>query len=209
MSSPPLKVLFYGHSHLKYLSTHIRDQNPNFGLSENILSLRFLSVGGMKIGDLLSEERLAIIREFEPHTIVLMIGDNNITPFTDPQSLVQELLNASSHLLQLSSVRSIVFTKIMPRDTSGTSKYLFPEYNFLAFQCNRLLYEALTEIENVRLFSMDWPFPQDNIEKFRRFLKYFQSDGVHFSFLGLKKVMNSFRSIVITSIKHKSSYRLK
>ena len=63
--SCPHKVLFFGHSLTKHLSTYVKQCRPNFGFSKEELDLQFIGVGGLRISQLLENpERLVLIKRF-------------------------------------------------------------------------------------------------------------------------------------------------
>ena len=213
--SSPKQCVFLGHSFTRRLGIYINETRPNFGFSRERIEVHFVGVGGLKINQLVNnEERLNLIRNFHPQTLVLQIGDNDINPESIPHVIVEEMLSAASALRGLlPSVIKIVFVKIMPRNTEwGTSRYLFHGYNALAMEINGLLQDAIweREIKNTILYRTDWCFPQENEEKFANLIglglgipSSYDNDGVHLSPVGMRKLVYRLRQIVVWALKDK------
>ena len=200
------KILFLGHSLTKHLDSYIGQTRTNWGFDKSVVDLQFIGVGGLRVCQLVTDTRVFWIKKFGPETICIQLGDNDILSSSDPQIVVNELLQAARRLQDLiPTLKKIVFAKLMPRDTlKGNSSYLFPEYNSLALRVNNLLHEALMEIPHVSLFRMNWPFPQENLVRFQNLAdSCYASDGVHLNRYGLKKMAHGLRVVVINALKNK------
>ena len=188
---------------LPYSYRYIDAKKPNFGFPRSDLQVLFMGFGGLTIDDLTTHPaRIVVLRRFRPQTLILMVGDNDILPSTNPASIVHLLLVAARRLfLLIPSVTNIVFSKLMPRHPTGTSRYHFEGYNRLALQVNELLLREVIPRQGLRLFRVNIPFPAENAPRFANSeSSCYKRDGVHLKELGNKKLALAFRSVIIASL---------
>ena len=92
LSQRPHKKLWVGYSLTRDLARFVQVHTPNFNLPRYALDLQFLGIGGLKIKQLTSDHVISRIRTFQPATLVLTIGDNDLDHLSVLQTISNRIL---------------------------------------------------------------------------------------------------------------------
>ena len=197
--------MILGHSHVRNLNDVIR---TNFRIDSQEADIRLFGRGGMKILDLLSDDIIGTVQSFQPETLILMIGDNDVkpSPWTGnvraAHKIVDKLFEAILTIhATVSSIRQVFLCQLLPRHPG---RYYRSGYNNIALMVNQLLLQSAVaaQQEYLRLFRFrDFCFPQERPERYSRNQKLFRRDGTHLTPRGYRRLERAVRAVVVSSIR--------
>ena len=189
--------------------------NLNFRLSSRQLSARFIGYGGIRTEHILQPKEkfhgsdpkrhtaakfTRAIREFEPDTVLIMIGDNDIRSDSDPDTIAAHIIVTGSTIKRRHNIKNVVICLLLPRIHDGSS-----EYNRIAWQVNeRILHDA--PLAGLIAHDHGFRFPQwsTRSERLQDELNFVR-DGVHLVEArqgGYAKLVRSLRHVAISLSKN-------
>ena len=209
----PHKILFLGDSHCRRLGNYVetsrigrkgrKDEDiTNFRFGLDWVTVRFCGIGGIKTFQLLKNDTVKTeLTAFEPQTVVLIIGNNDIKSGTTPGEVLNLIISTVGTLkARYSSVESVVINQLLPRYPGARGN--IDEYNIQAKEINdQLGYESHIR-PNVARHHCKFCFPSEdwNAKRYLDAANLFLDDGVHLTEEeggGNWKLYKSLRSVVI------------
>ena len=168
----PLRVAIAGHSQIRRLEREIHGNN--FRVRTEEVQVTFLGRGGLKDANLIDQDVISPIIDFQPDALVLLIGDNDIYPSSSPQDICDDILDTvNSMLISCPSIRFVSLSQILPR-YPGTSRYLFDGYNDIAYSVNNRLLLACISSPILRLYRYrEFCFEEDSAVRFANNSRFF------------------------------------
>ena len=110
------RILFIGHSHVRNLKFHVLSPDTDRKDFKTQANVNFLGIGGKTIKWLLSDEVKAKVTRFRPHSIFIMLGDNDIVDHSTSEDIARCLLAAVGTMKKrFPFVLSFVITQLLPR----------------------------------------------------------------------------------------------
>ena len=83
----PWKIAIVGHSHVNRLNDSAVNGN-NFHFPTDQVETAFFGRGGLRVPNLFGADILHPLIAFEPDAVILLVGDNDIQPFSSPQDIL-------------------------------------------------------------------------------------------------------------------------
>ena len=121
--------------------------HPNFTMNPQHAEVRLHGEGGFRISRLFSSHIIAMLQDFQPEILILMIGDNDVSPsartsYADAAHTIEDnLLNAVLTLQsKVTSIQKVILSQLLPRHTGI---YFRSGYNKIAYYVNDLLRSAV------------------------------------------------------------------
>ena len=207
------RVAIVGHSHVRRLLE--ATQGNNFNMSNADVEIRCFFKGGCTIPRLFGTDIMSPMLSFQPDAVIVWIGDNDLKENSSPSDLCGFLFAALEAFVEFCpSIKNIFISPILPRH-NGTSRYLFQNYNALAWELNDLIDQ---EVENYRVQGRSpiinfrrfpefcFPGERKNDSRFLNNYKFFNNDGVHLNTEGYDKVAKRYKGLIIKILINLSSF---
>ena len=150
-------------------------------------TFREVSIKGTRGGTVkLLRRQLSFAERKSPSVVILDVGSNELSaPSLNPQRLAWEIAELARLYRQLPSVKTVVVMPILPRVVVNCSHPTRPDFNDARLVVNRAVADICCHLPGV--FTWRQRCFRLNPERF------ICHDGVHPTFLGLRKYMNEIR----------------
>ena len=201
------QVLFLGHSHACCLEEFVngiegqRKGRVNFNFPEALVRVTITGEGGMKL-DHLVNHYTQYINEVRPHTLVLLIGDNDLKKDCTGEELALKMIAAATNFKKVCvSIQQIVFSQFLPHYQGAWGD--IGAYNSKALSANNtLLNEVKSDLYKDYMFFLrsGFDFPGTDQETYIKNKRFFRDDGVHLTPQGVYKLYRVLRSAVGNAI---------
>ena len=187
-------VVILGHSIVRRFHEFLKygdiRYSASLGLGETH-SVLYRGVGGRKVRDVISKDMESVFA-LGPDVVVLMIGENDISPRTDATLLAAEIESVVSVMHRRYKVAKIIVCKLLPRFGVRFG------YNNIADKVNAILRDALPALGYCVFWEHGNYFvsPREG-DCSRKFVH----DGVHLNSQGNVHLYRSIRGALISARK--------
>ena len=143
------KVLILGHSFVHRLESFTFNNREhdwlNLGFDGTDIQIEFAGLGGgtLRPGpkSIQNEDFMRIVSDYEPDSIFLQIGGNDLNQESDPEKLARDILSYSNYLITCYRVNHVTIGQLIPRYNGSD------DYNVKVIAVNKHLV-TMTKFQN-------------------------------------------------------------
>ena len=141
------RALIFGHSFVHRLESFAYDNHAvgwfNLGLDGTDVQVEYFGLGGgtLRPGpkSVQRQECMDIIDSYEPHTVFLQIGGNDVSKDTIPEKLARDIISFANYVITSYSVSHVVIGQLLPRYSERTEV----GYNDTIISVNKILEKSV------------------------------------------------------------------
>lgn len=147
------KVLVFGHSFVHRLESFTYENRSlgwyNLGFDGTEIQVEFMGIGGgtLRPGPkcIQREDYMQVFNSFNPQSVFLQIGGNDLSREDIPEKLVRDIVAFSNYVITVYNVHHVIIGQLLPRysERSGSN------YNDKVYKVNKQLKAALKNKNNI------------------------------------------------------------
>ena len=147
--------MIVGHSFVPRLRDFVHnDPNVDNNFDLNNASVQFCGRGGLTLNRL-KELESRIRRLGQADWAIMVLGDNDIGRYDVPQTVAEEIINASEEVKVWTGATKVIICTMFPRFWKPIHDYFVPEYNQRAAAVNCCLLELVDNEKGFYVWSTD------------------------------------------------------
>ena len=151
------RVLIFGHSFVHRLESLTYDKRSvgwyNLGVDGTEIQVEFVGISGDTIRPgpkcIRRENCMHIINSFNPHSIFLQIGGNDLSRENIPEKLVRDIIAFIDYVITVYNIGHVIIGQLLPR----YSEWSCSDYYEKLFSVNKQLKAALKDRNNVTYWA--------------------------------------------------------